>query len=48
MLDFNLKAMPVLESERLILREQKAHDAAVLFELRNNEQVMRYIDRPNI
>jgi ribosomal-protein-alanine N-acetyltransferase len=47
MLDFNLKAMPVLESERLILREQKNHDAPALFELRNNEQVMRYIDRPN-
>ena len=46
MLEFNLTELPVLETNRLILRKQVITDAPVLFYLRTNEQVMRYIDRP--
>lgn len=35
---------PVLETERLLLRETMDSDADQLFELRSSEQTMRYID----
>jgi ribosomal-protein-alanine N-acetyltransferase len=47
MLSFNLSKLPGLETERLILREQRISDTPVLYDLRTNEQVMRYIDRPH-
>ncbi|SMC62101.1 GNAT family N-acetyltransferase [Pedobacter nyackensis] len=46
MLNIILPKLPELETERLILREQRISDAPVLYDLRTNEQVMRYIDRP--
>ncbi|TDQ11181.1 GNAT family N-acetyltransferase [Pedobacter metabolipauper] len=45
MLSLNLPLFPVLETQRLILRGQNESDAAALYALRTNDQVMRYIDR---
>jgi len=45
MLQFNLTEVPVMETNRLLLREQILTDAQSLFELRTNQEVMRYIDR---
>ncbi|WP_410220385.1 GNAT family N-acetyltransferase [Pedobacter sp.] len=45
MLELSLSPFPVLETERLILREHHIDDAKVLFDMRQNEEVMRYIDR---
>lgn len=46
MLTLNIPVMPVLETERLILREYRLEDASVLFNLRRNPDVMQYIERP--
>lgn len=46
MLQVNLPQLPDIETSRLLLREQKLSDAQVLFQLRTNTEVMRYIDRP--
>lgn len=43
---FNFERPPVLESERLILRELTIEDAPALFKLRSNEEVMKYYRRP--
>ncbi len=45
MLQFTLTKVPVIETDRLILRGQVLSDAPALFYLRTHEQVMRYIDR---
>lgn len=45
MLSFDTTTFPVLHTERLILRELLASDAAAYFELRNNEEAMQYINR---
>lgn len=45
MLILNPTSFPVLETERLILREHAATDATAYFGLRTNKEVMRYIDR---
>ncbi|KQC01530.1 GNAT family N-acetyltransferase [Pedobacter sp. Hv1] len=45
MLTLNFPSFPVLETERLILREHALTDAHDLFQMRTNEEVMRYIDR---
>lgn len=45
MLSLNFNPFPVLETERLILREHVLADAKSLFAMRTNEEVMRYIDR---
>jgi len=45
MLTLNFTKFPVLETERLILREHALSDADALFAMRTNEEVMRYIDR---
>ncbi|RZL52011.1 MAG: N-acetyltransferase [Pedobacter sp.] len=47
MLQLNFNSFPALETERLILRAHTNADANALFALRNNEDVMRYIDREN-
>lgn len=47
MLTLNLERFPVIETERLILREHLNADAKALFALRSNKEVMRYIDREN-
>ncbi|RZL46418.1 MAG: N-acetyltransferase, partial [Pedobacter sp.] len=47
MLQLNFTSFPSLETERLVLRAHSIDDAKALFELRNNDEVMRYIDREN-
>lgn len=46
LLRFNFERPPVLESDRLILRELTIEDAPALFKLRSNEEVMKYYRRP--
>ena len=46
MLTPNFETFPVLATERLILRNHEQTDLQASFELRTNEDVMRYIDRP--
>lgn len=45
-LKFHFEKLPVLESERLLLREQTLLDAPALFKIRSNDAVMKYIPRP--
>ena len=45
MLNLNFTKFPVLETERLILREHQLSDAETLYAMRTNEMVMKYIDR---
>jgi len=45
MLTLNFTKFPTLETERLILREHSLSDAEILFAMRTNEMVMKYIDR---
>lgn len=45
MLELKFPTFPILETERLILREHAITDADDLFNMRTNEEVMRYIDR---
>ncbi|QPH38425.1 GNAT family N-acetyltransferase [Pedobacter endophyticus] len=45
MLTLNFTKFPVLETERLILREHALSDAETLFAMRTNETVMKYIYR---
>lgn len=45
-LKFHFDKPPVLESERLLLREQTLDDAPALLKMRSNELVMKYIPRP--
>lgn len=46
MLSPNFTPFPVLTTERLVLRRFTYDDAAGLFEMRSNETVMQYINRP--
>ena len=46
MLNLNFTPFPALTTKRLCLRRIIDSDAENLFELRINEQVMKYIDRP--
>jgi len=46
MLRFNFNPFPTLETDRLILRRLVKADAPNLFRLRNDNNVMQYIDRP--
>ena len=45
MLTLNIKEFPVLTTDRLVLREHSMADATILFKLRTNEEVMRFIHR---
>ena len=45
MLNIQLQQLPTIETKRLILRQQQVSDAPALYELRTDENVMRYIDR---
>ncbi|MBB2150362.1 GNAT family N-acetyltransferase [Pedobacter gandavensis] len=44
--NFDFERPPVLESDRLLLRELTQVDAPALFKLRSNEEVMKYVPRP--
>ena len=46
MLRLNFTPFPVLKTQRLCLRRIVKEDAKSLFDLRTNELVMKYIDRP--
>jgi ribosomal-protein-alanine N-acetyltransferase len=43
---FPTDPFPILETERLVLREMTISDAEVFFNLRSNEEVMQFLDRP--
>ncbi len=45
MLQLNFSSFPTLITDRLVLREYSLADAPSLFAMRNNDEVMRYIDR---
>ncbi|MEO8236569.1 MAG: GNAT family N-acetyltransferase [Flavobacterium sp.] len=46
MLNFNFNPFPVIETERLILRQITNEDVKEIFELRSNPETMKYIPRP--
>ena len=46
MLNTDFSIFPILITERLILKEMTTDDAQVLFEMRSNPELMKYIDRP--
>lgn len=46
MLEINFQPFPILETERLYLRELQIEDKEVMFELRTDANIMRYIPRP--
>ena len=46
MLSFNFTPFPELSTDRLILRQITLADAGGVYELRSNEEVMQYINRP--
>lgn len=46
MLNLNFNPFPILTTQRLVLRQITIKDAAALYALRSNEQVMQYIDKP--
>lgn len=45
MLTLTFSSFPTLQTDRLILRAHLINDASNLFQMRTNEEVMRYIDR---
>lgn len=45
MLALNFTKFPILETERLVLREHHISDAEALYAMRTNENIMQYIDR---
>ncbi len=46
MLEVNFNPFPLLTTSRLVLRQITHKDATALFELRADEKVMEYIDKP--
>lgn len=46
MLQLNFTPFPVLETERLLLRQLVIEDEEAIFQLRSDEAVNRYLDRP--
>ncbi len=46
MLSLNFKPFPLLDTERLYLREITLNDVPEVFKLRSSEKVMQFIDRP--
>jgi [ribosomal protein S5]-alanine N-acetyltransferase len=45
MLELNFTSFPYLETERCLLRPLQPNDADRLFEMRTNDEVLRYLDR---
>ncbi|MEP7170809.1 MAG: GNAT family N-acetyltransferase [Bacteroidota bacterium] len=48
MLEIKFGKFPVLETERLFFRQINANDVQDVFELRTNERVIKYSDRPKM
>jgi len=46
MLSLNFSPFPQLTTDRLLLRQMTMDDAATIYRLRSDEQVMKYIPRP--
>ncbi len=46
MLNLDFSIFPILETDRLILKEITDDHAPALYEMRTNPNIMRYIDRP--
>ncbi|HEU4902680.1 MAG TPA: GNAT family N-acetyltransferase, partial [Flavisolibacter sp.] len=46
MLSLQFSPFPALETERLLLQQITPGDAAALFEMRSDKEIMKYIDRP--
>ncbi|MBC8048036.1 MAG: GNAT family N-acetyltransferase [Fimbriimonadaceae bacterium] len=46
MLLLNFTPFPIVETERLILRQLQADDAGAIYSLRSDERVNEFIDRP--
>ncbi len=46
MLETNFNPFPVLETDRLLLRRVLPEDQEIIFKLRSDPQLMKYIDRP--
>ncbi|HKO76626.1 MAG TPA: GNAT family N-acetyltransferase [Flavobacterium sp.] len=46
MLEINFLPFPILETQRLLLRQLSANDADSILSLRSNDEVMKYIPRP--
>jgi ribosomal-protein-alanine N-acetyltransferase len=46
MINTDFTVFPVLYTERLILKEITDKDASILFEMRRDPEIMKYIDRP--
>ena len=46
MIELNFSPFPTIETDRLILRKLDITDIDVLFEIRSNEEAMKYIDKP--
>ena len=47
-MDFDFTTFPVLETERLTLRELNLNDTKAIFGLRTNKEVVEYIDRKTL
>ncbi len=46
MINFNFQPFPILQSNRLILRELQSKDAEAMFALRSNSTLMQFVPRP--
>lgn len=46
MINIDFSIFPILHTDRLILKEITENDAQILFEMRSNRDLMKYIDRP--
>ncbi len=46
MLELNFQPFPVLQTERLVLRQVREEDAPEVFRMRADPEMMRYIPRP--
>ena len=46
MLEINFKIFPVLETERLVLRQADLNDVNEMYAMRSDAEVMKYIPRP--
>lgn len=46
MMKLQFQPFPVITTQRLVLRDARLTDAAALYRLRSNPEVMKYLDRP--
>ena len=46
MLTIDFQPFPILTAERVVLRQVRDSDAAFVFDMRSNPEVMKYVDKP--